>query len=697
MADLAETGRLIVRASHEYTDIRVLDASLREVSSGTHNVEADLAPGIYRVEGRIPGHTTRELVTVVTGKPTVAPLELDPDSATPLRNVRSTHEYHAGPAVEESRRAHLQYGKNPRARLFLFIRTRGEPEQEVPSVQLCDPKRGTLVAELSEAGKVDLGRGWAALTVDLPAGTYALTQELAEIGQRAQAVFVEDEWETQVFAPWERVPDLSAAAMAIRPYGAGFEPGRFWEYERTEAALEGLARGRLVMARQDLDSFLHGKFENPLLGLIGAYAYLEQPEIDPDRIEVIARNLRRLLPHSPDAAVIEMKAAAHTDLPIDLDLAVLADPPMLATGTELLIALAAERNDIAPPTTWLAEIAPALTAGSAWTRWDSGASPVLARRALRRDLNEITAARGDKPLTELARWVGLPLAVVGAALEARDAPNRREYLAQIAAPLERERRVRIQPEALDLILDSLLAPEHEWERADALGTLEVERVGDLVADVLAAAADRAEPSSNGRGAAIEARINQLRREIEATDSDFDREKLEERLARLAGGVATIKVGAATDVEVKERKQRVEDALQASRAALEEGIVAGGGVALLHAAKAIDLEPLEGDERAGAMIVARALEEPIRQIAANAGAEGALVVSQAWAAAARVGLNVETGEFEDMFVSGIVDPVLVTRSALQNAASIAKSILTTDAVVATPERETGRVERPMEMM
>src|ERR687898_524893 len=185
----------------------------------------------------------------------------------------------------------------------------------------------------------------------------------------------------------------------------------------------------------------------------------------------------------------------------------------------------------------------------------------------------------------------------------------------------------------------------------------------------------------GDGEGIKARIKQLKSEIENTDSDFDREKLQERLAKLAGGVAVVKVGAATETEMKEKKHRVEDALQATRAALEEGIVPGGGVALLNGAESIDLEKLGGDDRTGANIIVRALEEPIRQLAANAGLEGSVVVSQVRSAAAGHGLNVDTGEVEDLVKAGIIDPTMVTRSALQNAASIAKNILTTEAVVA----------------
>jgi chaperonin GroEL len=191
----------------------------------------------------------------------------------------------------------------------------------------------------------------------------------------------------------------------------------------------------------------------------------------------------------------------------------------------------------------------------------------------------------------------------------------------------------------------------------------------------------------GDAEGIKARIKQLKAEIETTDSDFDREKLQERLAKLSGGVAVIKVGAATETEMKEKKHRVEDAVQATRAALEEGIVPGGGVALLNAVESINLEELEGDEKTGAKIIRRALEEPVRQLAHNAGLEGSVVVDQIHRAGGGQGLNVDTGEVEDLIKAGIIDPTMVTRSALQNAASIAKNILTTEAIVAeAPEKQ-----------
>jgi chaperonin GroEL len=188
----------------------------------------------------------------------------------------------------------------------------------------------------------------------------------------------------------------------------------------------------------------------------------------------------------------------------------------------------------------------------------------------------------------------------------------------------------------------------------------------------------------GESDQIKGRIKQIKQEIETTDSDFDREKLQERLAKLAGGVAVVKVGAATETEMKEKKHRVEDALQATRAALEEGIVPGGGVALLNAQDAISLDDYEDDdERTGASIIQRSLEAPMRQIAENSGFEASVVVEKVRGLKPGEGLNADTGDFHDLVADGVIDPTMVTRSALQNAASIAKNILTTEAVVAEP--------------
>jgi chaperonin GroEL len=199
----------------------------------------------------------------------------------------------------------------------------------------------------------------------------------------------------------------------------------------------------------------------------------------------------------------------------------------------------------------------------------------------------------------------------------------------------------------------------------------------------------------GDGDQIAGRVNQIRNEIEKSDSDYDKEKLQERLAKLAGGVAVIKVGAATEVELKERKHRIEDAVRNAKAAVEEGIVAGGGVALLQAGQAaFEKLDLEGDEATGANIVKVALEAPIKQIAVNAGLEGGVVVEKVRNLEAGHGLNAANGEYVDLIAEGIIDPAKVTRSALQNAASIAGLFLTTEAVIADkPEKNSAPAGAP----
>src|SRR6202142_1017557 len=198
----------------------------------------------------------------------------------------------------------------------------------------------------------------------------------------------------------------------------------------------------------------------------------------------------------------------------------------------------------------------------------------------------------------------------------------------------------------------------------------------------------------GKSSDIQGRVNQIRRQIEETTSDYDREKLQERLAKLAGGVAVINVGAATETEMKEKKARVEDALHATRAAVEEGIVAGGGVALLRTARVIEGLNLEGDEKIGSQIVRRAIEHPIRMLCANAGVEGAVVVGEVLAGKGNFGFNVATDKYEDLVKAGVVDPTKVTRTALQNAASIAGLLLTTECMITEiPEKKDSAPAHP----
>ncbi len=194
---------------------------------------------------------------------------------------------------------------------------------------------------------------------------------------------------------------------------------------------------------------------------------------------------------------------------------------------------------------------------------------------------------------------------------------------------------------------------------------------------------------SGKSSDIQGRVKQIRRQIDETTSDYDREKLQERLAKLAGGVAVINVGAATESEMKEKKQRVEDALHATRAAVEEGIVSGGGVALLRTAKSVDtvIAALDGDEKLGAQIIRRAVEAPLKQLVFNAGLEGAVVVQQVLSSKGNNGYNVATGQYEDLVKAGVVDPTKVTRIALQNAASIAGLLLTTECIITdAPEKD-----------
>ncbi len=198
----------------------------------------------------------------------------------------------------------------------------------------------------------------------------------------------------------------------------------------------------------------------------------------------------------------------------------------------------------------------------------------------------------------------------------------------------------------------------------------------------------------GKGTDIQGRVKQIRRQIEETTSDYDREKLQERLAKLAGGVAVINVGAATETEMKEKKARVEDALHATRAAVEEGIVAGGGVALLRTAKAIDALQLEGDEKIGAQIVRRAIEHPLKQLCSNAGVDGGVVVKEVLGGKGNFGYNVATDKYEDLVKAGVVDPTKVTRTALQNAASVAGLLLTTECMITEiPEKKDAAPAHP----
>jgi len=228
------------------------------------------------------------------------------------------------------------------------------------------------------------------------------------------------------------------------------------------------------------------------------------------------------------------------------------------------------------------------------------------------------------------------------------------------------------------VITEELGLELKSTRIDQLGSARQVRVSKENTIIVDGAGDKKD---------INARITQIKAQLEETTSDFDREKLQERLAKLAGGVAVIKVGAATETEMKERKLRIEDALNSTRAAVEEGIVSGGGTALMNVYKAVEAVEASGDEKTGVNIVLRALEEPVRTIAQNAGQEGSVIVDRLRKEQVGIGYNAATGEWVNMFEAGIVDPTKVTRSALQNAASVAAMFLTTEAVIADkPEKE-----------
>jgi len=208
--------------------------------------------------------------------------------------------------------------------------------------------------------------------------------------------------------------------------------------------------------------------------------------------------------------------------------------------------------------------------------------------------------------------------------------------------------------------------------------------------VIAAKENTTIVEGKGQKSKIEGRVNQIKREIERSDSDFDKEKLQERLAKMAGGVAVIKVGAATEVEQKHKQHKIEDALAATRAAVAEGIVPGGGVALIRALKNLDEVKAKGDEKTGLLILKRALEEPLRQIAHNSGQDGAVVAAQVKSKSGNYGYNAAVNDYEDLVEAGIIDPVKVVRLALQNAASAAAMLLTTEAVVTDlPEKKGGQ--------
>jgi hypothetical protein len=398
--------------------LRVLDPALRVLATGTKSVDVELDPGIYRVQARVPGAFDERLVAVKPGEEVTVTrfsnVALAIDSPAPVPGVSTHHESHEEPAKSESQRIHVTFSERQGAELFIFLRSDGSPRSGTPllSVETSD---GEVIARLGRDGRYEPEDGFAALSIALPAGTYALVHEPPGLGHRAQAVFVEDGWQTQVFIPWDTgAIDPARALVSMLRIGRGFDPSSPWEYENVEAALDGLSRGRVVLTPWEEEDLLHAKFSNPLLGLIGTYAYLLRGDIDPRRLMLITGKLLQLLPHSPDAHLLyrlaeETSRAAGRRVEPPLEVSTHFDvPPMFAAGTDRLLEQAAEDVSLVPAASWLAAVAATRTSGSVWTRWDMDLDAGLQTRLLVGDVLD------DRPgsAVAIARWSGLPRSAV---------------------------------------------------------------------------------------------------------------------------------------------------------------------------------------------------------------------------------------------------------------------------------------------
>jgi hypothetical protein len=386
------------------------------VAAGTGSVDRELPPGIYRVQARVPGAFEERFVAVEPeGDTHVTGFGLTLDSLAPVEGARTYRETHADSANSESCMVRAAFSEQQDSQLFVVVRSDGSERPDPPKLRVVS-REGGVIAQLDSEGYTDLSKGFGAVLVAMPAGTYGLVHEASGLGHRAQAVFVEEGWQTQVFIPWDPDGiDLSRALVSMLPLGRGFDPKTPWEYAPVEAALDGLARGRTVLSRIDEQVFLDAKFSNPILGLVGTYAYLLRGEVDSQRLLMIASNLLKLLPHSPDAQLLYRvarqiggEAASGFEPPVPVWTEFDA-PPMFAAGTDRLLDQAAEDASLVPVASWLASVAATRTSGSVWTRWDVDLDAGRQARELVRD------AMGDGRARDSAEWArraGLPRSVV---------------------------------------------------------------------------------------------------------------------------------------------------------------------------------------------------------------------------------------------------------------------------------------------
>ena len=424
------TGELAVGESTNLpaaAEVTVLDARLREVARGRVGLRVRLAPGIYKVTAELSGDRQEALVAVDPDEQTDAPaFDLRFDSATPVLGARSHREYHEGSAHEHSLTPHLTVGPQPSARLFIFGRTDGSPRKAtfedsgLPYFVLRN-RVGERVAGFPESGASYLPEGWLSLTLDLPPGGYTIEQEVPGRGLRGQAVFVEEEWETQVFAPWTDTVDFDRANVYLLPRGHGFDPSSR-AYARADAFRAGLVAGTLAADWTERRRLIAEEVStNPILGLMQGYALLNQTPVDYRELRVLAGTLTALLPRSPDAALLALLADLEGGIPGCCDdRPRFRIPPLFATGMERLLRLGAEVDGLCPADDRMAGIAVRLTTGL-WTRWDEATPIDTAFQRLGARLQAMVDAFPHISHRQLARQVGLPRSIVARALGESDA------------------------------------------------------------------------------------------------------------------------------------------------------------------------------------------------------------------------------------------------------------------------------------